>query len=466
VGRPAGLVLALVFLATGYGLLEPLLRGSGLRRRLSFGGIALLVGAAVSVTVLCVLATVGVRPTVTAFLVDSAVLAGLGLVLARRLPQRWLRRAAPAAGPVLRPTSLVGDVVETVAIFGVCALLAVALVGAFRSSPWLDDTWFFWLPKGLLLQSHGLDARLFAPNHRFDFFARDDNPLWWSIVLGLVVKLSGNLDLHAINVLQWCFAAAFFAAAGRMLATRVRAELLWPGLLLLLGAPEFLRQLQSGAADISMAVFMALAALAAAIWLVEGEAFMLVLFVPLAAGGMQGKGEGIPELLLFTLLVSLAFGWRRLRRVAYLWGGFAIAFATWLPWYAWRHVHHVANVYSLSDSLNPAYLLDHTDRLHIGLWSIEHHYFGVHEWPLLAPAAVVLSLAAFWRWRHPVALFPAAFVGITFVFWVWLIWADPQARFRAAASSYRYVDPPLVATALCIPLLLEAIARGRRRNAR
>ena len=139
------------------------------------------------------------------------------------------------------------------------------------------------------------------------------------------------------------------------------------------------------------AVFMALAALAAAIWLVEGEAFMLVLFVPLAAGGMQGKGEGIPELLLFTLLVSLAFGWRRLRRVAYLWGGFAIAFATWLPWYAWRHIHHVANVYSLSDSLNPVYLLDHTDRLHIGLWSIEHHYFGVHEWPLLAPVVVSIT---------------------------------------------------------------------------
>jgi hypothetical protein len=464
VGRSAGLVLALVFLATGYALLEPLLRGSGLRRRVSFGGIALLVGAAVSCVVLCVLVTVGVRPTLGAFFVVCAVLVAAGLALAHRMPERWRRAAAPATAPVLRPATLAGDVVETVAVFVLCAILAFALVGAFRSSPWLDDTWFFWLPKGLLLQGHGLDARLFSPNERFDFFARDDNPLWWSIVLGLVVKLSGNLDLHAINVLQWCFAAAFFAAAGRLLATRVRSALLWPGLLLLCAAPEFLRQLQSGAADVSMAVFMALGVLAAALWLVEGEAFMLVLYVPLAAGAMQGKGEGIPELLFFTILVSLGFGLRRLRRLAFLWGGFAVAFATWLPWYAWRHVHHVANVYSLKDSFNPAYLLDHTDRLHIGLHAIGRHYFGLHEWPLLAPVAIVLSLAAWWRWRQPLALFPAAFVAATFVFWVWLIWADPQARFRAAASSYRYVDPPLVATALCVPLLLEALARGRRRH--
>jgi hypothetical protein len=464
VGRLAGIGLALVFLAVGYGLLEPLLRGSGWKRRGSFAGLALLVGAAVSGIALCVLVTVGVRPTLVTFVVVAAVLAAAGLVLARVLPERRLAAVAAPRAPVLRPSSLAGDVVETVAVFGVVALLLLALVGAFRSSPWLDDTWFFWLPKGLLLESHGLDARLFSANPHFDYFVRNDNPLWWSVVLVLVVKLSGNLDLHAINVLQWCLAAAFIAAAARLLCTRVRSELLWPGLLLLLGAPELVRQLQSGDADVSMAIYMALSALCAGLWLVDGEAFFLVLFVPLAAGGMQGKGEGIPESVLFTLLVTLVLGWGRWRRAAWLWGGFGVALATWLPWYAWRHVHHVANVYSVKDSLNPGYLLDHTDRLHLGWWALRQHYFDPRQWSLVVPAAIVLSVAAWWRWRRPLALVPAAFVAITFIFWLWLIWADPEARFRVGASSYRYVDPPIIATALCIPLLLEAVARGRGRR--
>jgi hypothetical protein len=464
VGRLAGIGLALVFLAAGYGLLEPLLRGSGWKRRGSFAGLALLVGAAVSGIALCVLVTVGVRPTLVTFVVVAAVLAAAGLVLARVLPERRLAAVAAPRAPVLRPSSLAGDVVETVAVFGVVALLLLALVGAFRSSPWLDDTWFFWLPKGLLLESHGLDARLFSANPHFDYFVRNDNPLWWSVVLVLVVKLSGNLDLHAINVLQWCLAAAFIAAAARLLCTRVRSELLWPGLLLLLGAPELVRQLQSGDADVSMAIYMALSALCAGLWLVDGEAFFLVLFVPLAAGGMQGKGEGIPESVLFTLLVTLVLGWGRWRRAAWLWGGFGVGLATWLPWYVWRHVHHVANVYSVKDSLNPGYLLDHTDRLHLGWWALRQHYFDPRQWSLVVPAAIVLSVAAWWRWRRPLALVPAAFVAITFIFWLWLIWADPEARFRVGASSYRYVDPPIIATALCIPLLLEAVARGRGRR--
>jgi hypothetical protein len=463
VGRTAGIALALAFLVVGYGLLEPVLRGSSWRRRGSYAGVALLVGASVSGIVLCVLAVAGVRVTLGAFAVVGVVLCALGIGAARWLPARWRTAAAPVDAPVLRPGSKRGDLVETVAAYAVVALGAFALAGAFRATPWLDDTWFFWLPKGLLLQSHGLDPRLFAPNEHFDFFARDDNPLWWSVVLVLVVKLSGNLDLHAINVLQVCLFLGFVGAAARLLATRVRSELLWPGLLLLVAAPELLRQLDSGAADVTMAAFMALAALSAALWLARGEVFALVLFVPLAAGAMEGKGEGIPELLLFVVLVSVALG-RSRRRLAWLWAGVGVGLVAWLPWYAWRHAHHVANVFSVRDSLDPGYLADHTDRLHVGWNALWTHYTSPHEWSVIVMAALVLSAVAWWKWRRPLALFPAAFVVVTFLFWLWLIWADPQADFRAGASSYRYVDPPIVATALCIPLLLEAIARGRRRR--
>jgi hypothetical protein len=463
VGRTAGIGLAVAFLVIGYALLAPLLRGSTWRRWLSFGGIAMLVGAALSGVTLCVLVTIGVRATLGAFVAAGAVLIACGLALAWRLPAERRRAVAPSSGSVLRPTSLVGDIVETTAMFAVVAILAIALVGAFRSTPWLDDTWFFWLPKGLLLSAEGLDPRLFAPNMDFDYFARNDNPLWWSIVLSLVTRLSGDLDLHAINVLQACFLVAFVGAVARILATRVRPELLWPGLLLLVAAPELLRQLQSGAADITMAIFLVLAALAAALWLVEGELFLLLLVVPMAAGGIAGKGEGLPQLLLYIALVSAVVGRGRVARLGWLWGAVAVALATLAPWLVWRRANDVENVYSVRDSFNPAYLLDHTDRLDRGLSALTRHYTQPREWSLIVPVALVLSAWAWWRWRSAVALFPALFVGATFAFWTWLIWADPQAHFRVGASSYRYVDPAMIGTAVCVPLLLEAILRGRRR---
>jgi hypothetical protein len=424
----------------------------------------MLVGAAVAGVVLCVLAVAGIDPSLAAFAVVGVLIAAAGLACAWFLPAGRRGAAAPRQAPVRRPSTRAGDVVETLAACGVVAVLVVALVGAFRSSPWLDDTWFFWLPKGLLLSAHGLDPRLFAPNEAFDYFARDDNPLWWSIVLALVVKLSGNLDLHAINVLQWCFLVAFVAALARLLATRVRAELLWPGLLLLVAMPELLRQLQSGAADVTMAMFMVLVLLSAALWLVEGEVFQLVLLVPLAAGAMQGKGEGIPELLLFLVLLTVALRAAGRRRLALLWAGAGLALLTWVPWYLWRHAHDVPNVFSIKDSLDPAYLFDHTDRLRLGLRVLTRHYGNPKEWGIAVPAATVLSIVAWWRWRRAIAVFPIVFLAVTFAFWTWLIWADPAAEFRAAASAYRYVDPVMLAGALCVPILLEAVFRARRRD--
>src|SRR5207248_3254815 len=98
------------------------------------------------------------------------------------------RRAAP-------PRTLSGDVVATVAAFGIVAILGIGLVGGFRASPWLDDTWYFWLPKGRALDLAGLDPRLWTPQpalhmlfgHDYESltFIRPDNPLWWSILLNL-----------------------------------------------------------------------------------------------------------------------------------------------------------------------------------------------------------------------------------------------------------------------------------------
>ena len=66
-------------------------------------------------------------------------------------------------------------------------------------------------------------------------------------------------------------------ASARLLWGRIRSWLLLPGLLLLLSAPELLRQTQGGDADVPLAIYLALTVLAAVGWLAERSRFALVL---------------------------------------------------------------------------------------------------------------------------------------------------------------------------------------------
>jgi len=67
-----------------------------------------------------------------------------------------------------------------VSAFALVAILGFALVGGFRSSPWLDDTWYFWLPKGRALDVLGLTPRLWHPNLALHMtFGHDYESLWF-----------------------------------------------------------------------------------------------------------------------------------------------------------------------------------------------------------------------------------------------------------------------------------------------
>ena len=182
-GLVAGVVvLNVVLAAVGYCVLAPALRGRSVLTYVSYGGVALLVGTGLVPLVLEMLAPTGLHLGLGAFAAVAAALAAAGLA-ARRFVRLDAdpRRAAP-------PRTLSGDVVATVAAFGIVAILGIGLVGGFRASPWLDDTWYFWLPKGRALDLVGLDPRLWTPQptlhmlfgHDYESltFIRPDNPLW------------------------------------------------------------------------------------------------------------------------------------------------------------------------------------------------------------------------------------------------------------------------------------------------
>src|SRR5207302_1514155 len=121
----------------------------------------------------------------------------VGLVLRRRLSRVV---AGPLALPALRSTTDRGLVESSIAAACSCLVVIASillLVGAFRTPPWLDDSWTFWIPKGLILGDLGLDHRLFTPNAHFLPLTHRAYPLLWSITAELPIRFVGHVDLRA-----------------------------------------------------------------------------------------------------------------------------------------------------------------------------------------------------------------------------------------------------------------------------
>lgn len=462
-GLVAGVVaLNALLTAVGYALLYPALRGRRALVYASYAGVALLVGAGSIGVALCILAPTGIRIGLLAFALVAAVLAAAGLAAGRLFS---LDADPRTARP---PATVAGDVIVTVSAFALVAILGFALVGGFRSSPWLDDTWYFWLPKGRALDLLGLTPRLWRPDpsqhmvfgsdYESLWFIRPDNPLWWSILLNLDMRFIGSIDLRAVDAQLAFLLIGFFGSAARLLWGRVRVSILLPALLVLASAPEFLRQAQGGDADVPLAIYLALALLAAVGWLALRSSFALALFVVFAATAIGIKSEGIFEVVLDVAIVSV-LGWRARRALVPLWAALAAAVAASVPWFAWRAAHGVSNVFSLRDALSPSYLGDHTDLLRRALDVLGNHLTSVREWSLIVPLAVVLALAGFARERRAEWLAPVAFLGLGYLLFVWVTWADPQGAFRLVASAYRYVTPPIVLAGVFLPVLGERLAQ-------
>jgi hypothetical protein len=468
-GLVAGVVaLNAALTAVGYAVLYPALRGRRPLVYTSYAGVALLVGAGLAGVALCILAPLGVRIGLVAFALVAAAFATAGVAAGRLLPARHRARIDADPRAARPPATIVGDVVATIAAFGIVAILGFALVGGFRSSPWLDDTWYFWLPKGRALDLVGLDPRLWHPDPRLHmlfghdyeslWFIRPDNPLWWSVLLNLDMRFVGRIDLRAVDGQLAFLLLGFVAATARLLWGRVRPSILLPSLLALVLAPEFLRQVQGGDADVPLAIYLALALLAAVGWLARRSGFALALFFVFAATAIAIKSEGVLELALDLAIVSVA-GWRVRRALLALWGVALAALATSLPWFAWRAAHGVSNVFSLRDAISPSYLGDHTNRLHSAVHVLGDHLTSVREWSLIVLLTVALTLVGFLRERRFAWLVPVCFLGFSYLLFVWITWADPEGEFRLAASAYRYVTPPIVLAGVFLPVLGERLAR-------
>jgi hypothetical protein len=453
----AVVVVDATLVAVGYALLAPFLRTRALRTWVSYAGVALLAGAAVVFVVLCIAAVAGAHTGLGAFAVVTAAVFAAGVAATLALA----RRTAAAERHATAHEGATGDLVAVVCATGVAIVVVAAVVGGFRTAPWLDDSWFMWLPKGMALDRVGLDLRLFSPGHGLVAFTSPGYPWWWSIFGAVDVRAAGSVDLRLLDAQLALLFAAFVATAARLLWGRVRPSLLWAGLLLLVAAPELLRLTQSGGADVPVAIFVAAAALAAVRWLQDGEPLHLALVAAFAAAAVQIKDEGLPQLALVVAALAV-FAWRAAgpHRVASLVAAAAAGAATAVPWLVWRSVHHVPSELSLGEGLHRLGALDQRSRLSPVTSTILHDVFSPRQWLVLVPLALVLAVAAAAATRRLLPLALPAFVGLELLFWIWVYWSAPagDVTFRLTTSAYRVVAASVLVCAATLPLLAEALA--------
>jgi hypothetical protein len=325
------------------------------------------------------------------------------------------------------------------ALFGlVAAVCLLGIVGGFRSSPWLDDAWGIWLPKGLALWHHGLDARLFVPNGEFVTFGVPDYPLWWSVVSSLDVQAARDVDVRVMCAQLALLTAGFGGAVARLLWGYVRPTVLAAALALLVLSPELWRHVQGGVADLPLAIFLALGVLSGALWLKSRAPFHLVLAGFSFAAALQIKTEALPEVAVLVVVGALFS-----RRLA--WTGLALLAA--LPWLLWRWIEDVPS--------RAAFDFTRADRLPDATRAVTEHLFDPTEWLVLVPAVVVLALIAR---RAKTLLVPAALVAVVLVAY----WIDrDEIGYVLATSAYRVIDPVVLSAAVLIPLLAESFLQQR-----
>ena len=486
-GLVAGVVgLNLAFAAAGYALLSafaPL--------RPSYAGVAHVCGAGATGVAVFLLAIAGLHVGLLSLAVALAAVAGAGIGAARVLGSASARTGSassdprgaegdpvfrPGVGsfaadassprgaeghPVVRPgvgglAAAASSLGAAVLLAGLVAVLALVVLGSFRTAPTLDDAWGIWLPKGVALGAHGLDARLFVPNGRYLAFEVPDYPLWWSSVSELNLRVVGTLDVRVMDAQLALLTLAFVGAVARLLWGRVRPWLLAGALLLLVASPQLLRHVQSGGADLVLGIFLALFALGAALWLADAERLGLVVAGVCAAAALAVKTEAAPEVAIVLAVVLVAA--RRRRRA--LLGAAAGAYATALPWWIWRAAHDVPERVPLRDALDPSYLADRTGRVGQSASTLAGHLLDPTEWLLVVPLLIVLSLAAARRRRA--ALAPLVAVALGWAFLMWVYWAAPDdLDYLLGTSAYRTVDPFVLLAAVALPPLAESVLRKR-----
>jgi hypothetical protein len=339
--------------------------------------------------------------------------------------------------------------------FLVGAILAVD----FAVQPlWTDDAWSIWAGKAnSIVVLGGLDARFLSSQS----LVSPDYPLLVPVLELLPLRFGGSPS-ELIPLQLGLMFLAFPAALVALLRERVPALALWLVALVILLAPALQIQAASAVADVTLAVFFALAGIAGWRWVESGERAMLWLGGCFAAGAVATKLEG-RAFVAFLFLALGAAGVRRSRPLRDLLLVALAVLASAAPWEIWSRVHGLGNAYSEAGGVHAADLLNTVDRVPRAALSIAREAADPSSWIALVLVAAVSILFALRRDHLRGAAVFTAFVSLaSLAFLVAVYWATPlDYDYHVATSVRRVVTAPLVFAAAMAPLLLSGGTRSQ-----
>lgn len=449
--------LDVLLLLAGYGLLAAFGHVRTARSALRLAGLAFVVGFAATGLVCTVLLVAGLSLAVWQVVLVCLGLAAVGAAVA------WLTPA------VVEPArAAIGRAWVVAALGATVVVLYVEELGrrAFAAgAAYHTDAWGFWLPKAkAIVLFGGLDT---APGGATSFF-HPDYPLLVPGMDAVAFRFMGGLHASVLPVQEWLFATAFLAAIAGLLWRRVPAYVLAPCLALVALSPAFGRWIGVGLADEPLAMLVAVAGVAVALWLLEDQGGHVALAALLLAAASVTKTEGRSLALILAALAAAA----SVRSLRSRWPGLlALVLApllAGLPWRLWLDANDVPIIpdYRIGDAFDTGYLGDRTDRLELALRELPAYLVGRDDWLLVLPIALAAGVLVARRVPALALLlvgFPVlVLVGLVLVFWISVLPLEGYIE----ASAERTVLTPLLLAGVLLPLALAALLADEGGGAR
>jgi hypothetical protein len=449
----------LAMLGAGFGVLRLIGTLSPItpRRVLANAGLAYLAGIGVVTMVLLALMTAGVALSLGLFAALCAVLAVPFLIGLLR-PDAWrgldVRRG-------LRGLDTEGRLVAAV-IVGLLALAVVVTASAGLLTLGEYDAWQSWTRKALLLfYDPHLPKEIFSAHVTSE--VKPDYPLLLPLFEALQMRAGGTPNESQAHIGPWLIlVASIWAVCG--LGARVTRPFVWvsvAGGVGVLLVPTAL----TAYADVPGAGFVAVGTLALGLWLHDRRLpdLLLAAIVLGAAAGMNVEGLGAAIIAFAVVVVLLGIGreWRP-AGLAALAGGVALIVAV-VPWRLWVSAQGIKGSVTLSESVSPAYLLDHFDRVWPSVQAIASQFTSQNLAQITIPVAIALAIVRL-RDAPRLAVFYLA-VGVLYVVsLVWAYWTSPyDLGFHIFTSVGRvFIGPVAIAMVALVHLSGE---RGQSSSA-
>jgi hypothetical protein len=426
----APILLHLLILLAGLGLLR--LAGVVPRfwsmRALAAGGLAYLCGLAAALTLSILVLVIGGPFSLATFVVICLLLAAPLLVdlrsrsRARRVRPLWL--TSPKA--YWREASLEQRlVVVTMAAFVLLGLIGIFTLSGQAIGRENYDAWNLWLRKAnLMFFGPHLPVAVFKS--RAEGYIQAYYPLGFPLLLAAHMRAMGIYESSIVHVVVWMLLVAF-VWAGAFLASQVTRPVVWASLLP--GTVLFVYpQASSGYADIPVAIFLCLSVLATGIWLQRRRRADLWIACLLLAGAVQIKNEGfIGAIIILVVAACYLLTGRQLSAIRDLAVGAAgVMLVAILPWRLWLEAKHIPSDHSLGETLNPAYLVDHFNRVWPSLKALEGQITMQTSTSVLIVIALALALLRLrGRARTPLAGFYLAVGLLYFLSLLAAYWTSP-----------------------------------------